>query len=84
MRYITILLATLAAAPALAQTQQFYGSDGDYLGSSMPSGPNARQYYDGQGNHAATTMRAGQNTMVYGSDGSYLGLIQNNRRMSGE
>jgi YD repeat-containing protein len=68
----------LAVAPAFAQsTQQFYGANGDYLGTALPSGPNARVYYDAQGNVAATGMKAGRNTMFYGSNGDYLGTATN-------
>lgn len=70
---IITIAALVAASSAIAQPQQFYGSDGSYLGQALPSGPNARVYYDGQGTVAATGLKAGRNTMFYGSDGSYLG-----------
>ena len=85
MKRIMIVAALVAASPALAQsTQQFYGANGDYLGTALPSGNNARQYYDAQGNHAATALKAGRNTMFYGSDGSYLGTATNTSPNVGE
>jgi hypothetical protein len=85
MRAILTIAALIAASPALAQsTQQFYGANGDYLGTALPSGPNARLYYDGEGNVAATGLKAGRNTMFYGSDGSYLGTATNTSPNVGE
>lgn len=77
MRSIAALIAMLAASPALAQVQQFYGSDGSYRGTAMQSGPNAKQFYDASGAHAGTALRAGNNVMLYGSDGSYAGMATN-------
>lgn len=81
---IAIAAALIASTPAKSQTQQFYGRDGDYLGTALPSGPNVRQYYDANGNHAATTMRAGRNSFVYGPDGSFVGTIMNTGPQSGD
>lgn len=77
---IAIITALLLPSAASAQTKQFYGADGEYLGQSMPSGPNVTQYYGSDGSPAATTMRAGRNTFVYGPDGSFAGTIMNSGR----
>lgn len=77
MKRILIIALIVAASPALAQTQQFYGSDGSYLGTGMRSGPNARTYYDGSGNFAGTAMKAGRNMLIYDSNGNYRGIVTN-------
>src|SRR5262245_39800917 len=46
---IAIALA-LAAAPAVAQQQRFYGPDGRSLGTAVPLGHGSTRYYDRRGN----------------------------------
>jgi len=84
MRTIITIATLVAASSALAQPQQFYGSDGSYFGQAMPSGPNARAFYDGQGNYAGTAMRAGRNVMLYDSNGNYSGMMTNGGAMMGD
>ncbi len=85
MRAILTIAALFAVSPALAQsTQQFYGANGDHLGTALPSGPDARVYYEGQCNHAGNALRAGRNVMIYGDDGSYQGMVTNSGEMMGD
>jgi hypothetical protein len=77
------IIATLIASPALAQTRQFYGADGSFVGQSMPSGPNARVIYDGSGNYAGTAMRAGNSAMIYDGEGNYAGMATNSGAIFG-
>lgn len=68
---LTFLL-TLIALPTQAETQYFYGSDGQNIGSSQSAGT-SKFYYDASGNNVATSLKAGNTTYYYGSDGSNIG-----------
>lgn len=70
---LAIYLA-LITSPALADgAQYYYGSDGQSIGSSLPSGPNNRSYYGNDGSFIGNSARAGNTTYYYGSDGSLAG-----------
>ncbi len=84
MKLIVTIAALLSVFPAMAQTRQFYSADGSYVGQSMPSGLNSRAFYDGSGNYAGQAMRAGNKAMIYGSDGSYQGMITNGSQIFGQ
>ena len=71
MKKIAILL-TMIAMPAQAETQFFYGNQGQDIGSSQSAGT-SKFYYDANGNNVATSLKAGNTTYYYGSDGSLLG-----------
>ena len=71
MRKLAILF-TLMVMPAQAETQFFYGDQGQNIGSSQSSGTRLF-YYDAVGNNLATSMKAGNTTYYYGSDGNLLG-----------
>jgi YD repeat-containing protein len=71
MRKLAILF-TLIAIPAQAETQFFYGNQGQDIGSSQSAGT-SKFYYDASGNNVATSLKAGNTTYYYGSDGSNIG-----------
>jgi YD repeat-containing protein len=71
MKRIAILF-TLISLPAQAETQFFYGNQGQNIGSSQSAGT-SKFYYDAEGNNLATSMKAGNTTYYYGSDGNLLG-----------
>ncbi len=48
---------------------------------AIQSGPKAQQFYDADGAHAGTALKAGKNTMIYGTDGSYQGMVTNSGRI---
>jgi YD repeat-containing protein len=75
MRKIIILLA-FVATPAMAQTSQFYGSDGDYLGTMQPAGQN-NFIYGRDGDYIGSTAPAGKDTYVYDGQGNYVGAVIN-------
>lgn len=75
MRKIIILLA-FVSTPAAAQTAQFYGADGDYLGNMQPAGQN-NFIYGRNGDYIGSTAPAGQNTLIYDGQGNYVGSVIN-------
>ena len=54
MRKLAILF-TLIAIPAQAETQFFYGNQGQDIGSSQSAGT-SKFYYDASGNNVATSL----------------------------
>lgn len=51
----TLIFLVLLSANAFAQTQQFYGANGQYQGQAMQSG-NTTQYYGGNGQYQGQVM----------------------------
>ena len=81
MKY-AIIPMLLLATPAMAQTSQFYGSDGEYLGVMQPAGQN-NFIYGRNGDYIGSTAPAGQNTLIYDGQGNYVGAVINSRPRSG-
>jgi len=81
MRKLIILL-TFISSPALAQTAQFYGADGDYVGTMLPAGQN-NFIYGRNGDLVGSTAPAGQNTLIYDGQGNYVGAVINSGRRQG-
>lgn len=75
MKY-ALILSMLAATPAFAQSAQFYGSDGEYLGNMQPAGQN-NFIYGRDGDYIGSTAPAGQNTLIYDGQGNYVGAVIN-------
>lgn len=78
MRYAIIFL-TLTTTSAFAQTSNFYGSNGEYLGTMQGAGNN-NFIYGRNGDYIGSTAPAGRNTMIYDGDGNFVGTIMNNNQ----
>jgi YD repeat-containing protein len=75
MRKALLVLAFISTG-ALAQTQYFYGSQGQSLGTAMQSG-NTTYYYGAQGQSQGTAMQSGNTTYFYGPQGQSQGQTIN-------
>lgn len=73
---LAIYLA-LVTSPALAGNANFYAADGSYLGTMSSAGKNSSFIYGQDGSLVGSTARAGHDTLIYNSDGSYAGQITN-------
>jgi len=70
---LAALLITPCLQPALAQTQNYYGSDGSYQGQSIQNG-NTRTYYGPTGGYAGQSIDTGDGSRnYYGPTGGYQG-----------
>ena len=74
-----IAIITLVSTPALAQTSNFYGSNGEYVGTMQGAGNN-NFIYNRNGEYVGSTAPAGRNTFVYDGNGNFVGTIMNNRQ----
>ena len=72
----TLLFLTLLSVNAFAQTQQFYGANGQYQGQAMQSG-NTTQFYGANGQYQGQAMQSGNTTQYYGGNGQYQGQTMN-------
>ena len=72
LKTTAIIASLLASAPAVAQSQQFYGSDGSYQGQAIHSG-NSTQYYGPQGQYEGQSIETGNSRQYYGPQGGYQG-----------
>jgi YD repeat-containing protein len=63
-----------AATDVYAQTQYFYGPQGQTVGTAMQSG-NTTYFYGPQGQSQGTAMRSGNTTYVYGPQGEAVGTV---------
>lgn len=75
MKKALILLALINTG-ALAQTQYFYGPQGQSTGTAMQSG-NTTYYYGPQGQSQGTAMQSGNTTYFYGPQGQSQGQAIN-------
>jgi hypothetical protein len=65
-----------AATDAYAQTQYFYGPQGQSAGMAMQSG-NTTYFYGPQGQSVGTAMQSGNTTYLYGPQGQSAGTVMN-------
>jgi YD repeat-containing protein len=59
-----------------AQTQYFYGPNGQSAGTAMRSG-NTTYFYGPNGQSAGTAMQSGNSTYLYGPNGQSAGTVMN-------
>jgi glutamate synthase domain-containing protein 3 len=59
-----------------AQTQFFYGSQGQSAGTAIKSG-NSTYFYGPQGQSLGTAMQSGNSTYLYGPNGQSAGTVMN-------
>jgi hypothetical protein len=75
MKKALILLAFINTG-ALAQTQYFYGPNGQYQGQAMQSGNN-QFFYGANGQYQGQAMQSGNSTYFYGPQGQSQGQTIN-------
>ena len=61
-----------AATDAYAQTQYFYGPNGQYQGQALRSG-NTQYFYGANGQYQGQSLQSGNNQYFYGANGQYQG-----------
>jgi len=61
-----------AATDAYAQTQYFYGPNGQYQGQAMRSG-NTQYFYGANGQYQGQALQSGNITSLYNANGQYQG-----------
>jgi hypothetical protein len=66
-----------AVTDAYAQTQYFYGPNGQYQGQAMRSG-NTQYFYGPTGQYQGQAFRNGNSTSLYGPTGQYQGQTFSN------
>lgn len=72
----TLLLLVLISTGVTAQTQYFYGPQGQSTGTAIQSG-NTTYYYGPQGQSQGTAMQSGNTTYFYGPQGQSQGQAIN-------
>jgi ABC-type cobalt transport system substrate-binding protein len=65
-----------AVTDVYAQTQYFYGSQGQSAGTAIKSG-NSTYFYGPQGQSVGTAIQSGNSTYLYGSQGQSAGTVIN-------
>ncbi len=65
-----------AVTDVQAQTQYFYGSNGQSAGAAIKSG-NSTYFYGPNGQSAGTTIQSGNSTYLYGPNGQSAGTVMN-------
>lgn len=71
-----LLFMLFVSMNALAQTQYYYGPEGQSLGTATQSG-NTTYYYGPQGQSQGTAMQSGNTTYYYGPQGQSQGQTMN-------
>ena len=61
-----------AATEVQAQTQYFYGSNGQYQGQALRSG-NTQYFYGANGQYQGQSLQSGNITSLYNANGQYQG-----------
>ena len=61
-----------AVTDAYAQTQYFYGPNGQYQGQALRSG-NTQYFYGANGQYQGQSLQSGNAQYFYGSNGQYQG-----------
>jgi hypothetical protein len=61
-----------AVTDAYAQTQYFYGSNGQYQGQALRSG-NTQYFYGANGQYQGQALQSGNITSLYNANGQYQG-----------
>ena len=61
-----------AATDVQAQTQYFYGSNGQYQGQALRSG-NTQYFYGANGQYQGQALQSGNITSLYNANGQYQG-----------
>lgn len=76
MKKLVVIFA-IVSTPAAAQTQNYYGPTGQYLGQSVQNG-NTRNFYGPTGGYEGQEIRQGGARNYYGPTGGYMGQSLNN------
>jgi hypothetical protein len=66
-----------AATDAYAQTQYFYGPNGQYQGQALRSG-NTQYFYGANGQYQGQALQSGNITSLYNANGQYQGQTMGN------
>lgn len=69
---IIILMLSVLAGSAMAQQQNYYGANGQYLGQAQQMG-NQTNYYGSNGQYLGQAQHMGNQTNYYSSNGQYQG-----------
>lgn len=77
MRYILLIACVFSSSVAFAGSSNFYGANGEYLGTMQSAGKNANFIYGQDGSLVGSTAQAGSSTFIYGADGGYAGQVTN-------
>jgi glutamate synthase domain-containing protein 3 len=72
MNKILLTALILISSNAIAQTQYFYGPNGQYQGQAMRSG-NTQYFYGANGQYQGQALQSGNVTSLYGANGQYQG-----------
>ena len=73
----TLLIALLISSNAIAQTQYFYGPNGQYQGQAMQSG-NTQYFYGANGQYQGQALQSGNVTSLYNANGQFQGQTMGN------
>jgi len=71
------IFTALMTSPAFAGNSNFYGANGEYLGTMAHAGQNNNYLYGQDGSLVGSTARAGSHTFFYDAAGGYAGQITN-------
>lgn len=74
-----VAIFTIISTSAFAQTSNFYGSEGEYLGTMQGAGNN-NFIYGRNGDYIGSTAPSGRNTVIYDGNGNFVGTIMNNNQ----
>lgn len=72
MNKILLTALILISSNAIAQTQYFYGPNGQYQGQAMRSG-NTQYFYNANGQYQGQALQSGNITSLYNANGQYQG-----------
>jgi len=72
MNKILLTALILISSNAIAQTQYFYGPNGQYQGQVLRSGT-TQYFYGANGQYQGQALQSGNNQYFYGSNGQYQG-----------
>ena len=77
MNKILLTALILINSNAIAQTQYFYGPNGQYQGQALQSGT-TQFFYGADGQYQGQAFRNGNTTSLYGANGQYQGQTFSN------
>jgi len=77
MNKILLTALILISSNAIAQTQYFYGPNGQYQGQALQSGT-TQFFYGADGQYQGQAFRNGNTTSLYGANGQYQGQTFSN------
>jgi hypothetical protein len=72
MNKILLTALILISSNAIAQTQYFYGPNGQYQGQALQSGT-TQFFYSANGQYQGQALQSGNNQYFYGANGQYQG-----------